>query len=80
MEATDHVVKDKAPQYPGNVVDPRSRWHSTETGEEDWDVDVSPDGQREAASQEVEGDGCEETDGEEPKESGVSARSRVNNC
>ena len=77
MEATDHVVEDEAPKYPGNVVDPRSRRHSTETGEEDWDINVSPDGQREATSQEVEGDGEEDTDGEEPKESRVSARTTV---
>ena len=79
MEATDHVVEDEAPKYPRNIVNPRSRRHSSETGEEDWDVDVSPDGQREATSKEVEGDGCKDTDGEEPKDSGVSARTRVSN-
>jgi hypothetical protein len=51
--------------------------HISEHTEESWDVDVSPDGQREVMSQEVEGDGCNQTNGEEPKESRVSSGTRV---
>ena len=40
--------------------------------EESWDIDISPDGEREAASEEIERDGCKKPNGEEPKKSRVS--------
>ena len=46
--------------------------HKYKHAEESWDVDVSPNGKREAASQEVERDGCNKPNGKEPKKSRVS--------
>lgn len=68
MESSDKVVENESGECPRDVVDSRSRWHGSKTGEEDGDIDVSPERERVAASKEVEGNGEKDTDGEEEEE------------
>jgi len=72
--AADDTIEDEAAKYPGTIADP---WSNGNPEEEGWDIGVSPDGMREATSQEVEWDWCKETNREEPQEHGISARTRV---
>jgi len=71
-EATDDIAEDKSMNYPGTVADRRKLKYICEYTEYSGNVDVSPNGEREAASEEVERDGYKESNGEEPKESRVS--------
>jgi hypothetical protein len=51
--------------------------HVIKGGKGGWDIDISPNPQREAMGQEVEWYGCKQTYEKEPKESRVSARTKV---
>ena len=67
MEAANVVLEDSANGEPCRVVDARCRWHGSNAGKEDRDIDVSPEGQWVPPSQEVERDGEEGANEEEPK-------------
>jgi hypothetical protein len=66
MDTTDDIVKDEADDGPGDVIDSRAGRDTTDTSEEDGDVDIAEEGERVAAGEEVEGDGEESADEEEP--------------
>ena len=57
VEATHDKVEYKTKHDAGTETDPRERAHMIKDIEESWDIDISPDGEREAAGEEVERDG-----------------------
>jgi hypothetical protein len=60
------VVEDEAHNSPRRIVDSCGRGHSTNTGEANWNIDVSPERQREATRKDVEWYGSKNADCEEP--------------
>jgi hypothetical protein len=40
---TDEIVENEAHNSPRRIIDSCGRRHSTDTGEANWDVDVSPE-------------------------------------
>jgi hypothetical protein len=75
VEAADAVVEDEADDRPGYIVDSAAGGNGTNTSEENWDVDVSPERQGEATSKEVEWNGGNSTNSEEPQEVSVPSGS-----
>ena len=71
MQLPNQVVEDESNQCVGDVVDTVGGRHGTQTSEEDGDVDIPPEGERVATSEEIEGDGQNKADGEEPEETRV---------
>ena len=77
VKVMNDIVENEAAKYGRTVVDPWNLRQIYKYAKESWDVDVSPDGKREATSQEVERDGCKEPNGEEPEESRISVGTKV---
>ena len=62
VEPTDKVVKDKAHKAPRRIIDSCRRRHGIKTGEADWDIDESPERQRESTSEDVKWYGGQNAD------------------
>jgi len=74
VELADQIIEDKSTNYPGAKVDSWKLKHVIKSGKAGWDIDISPDPQREAMGQKVEWYGCKQTNGKEPKKGRISAR------
>lgn len=68
VEATHAVVENESNRSPGGIVNPRGGWDCTNATEEDRNIDVSPERERIAASEEVEWNGENSADEIEEKE------------
>jgi hypothetical protein len=66
VEASDAVIEKEADNGPRCVVDSAAGRDGANTSEENWDVDVSPEGQGEATSEEIEWNWGKGANGEEP--------------
>jgi len=71
VEAADAVIEDEADNRPRCVVDSAAGGDGTNTSEENWDIDVSPDRQGEATSEDIEWNRGNGANSEEPQEISV---------
>ena len=66
VEATDIVIEDEADHSPRREVESAAKGNCADISEEKWDVNVSPERQGEATSQEVEWNWANGANNEEP--------------
>jgi hypothetical protein len=76
VEPTDEVIENEAHKSPRRIINSSGGRHGINTCETDWDVDVSPERQREAASKDVKWNGGENADCEEPQNARI-ARTKI---
>jgi len=73
VESTHEEVENEAHKGPRRIIDSCGGRHGTNTSEADWDIDKSPERQRESTSEDVKWYGTQNADCEEPQNTGIGS-------